>query len=1359
MASYQDFIESIRGSSEEEERRRARLRERAKSMQEARRAEEEKKGEDKNPLEQALDFVGGVAKGAFDAATSIPRKAITTIGAAIDPSEVEGKVSELNELYNSGEINQKELQEQFNEVTKDIIGHKLTVTKAGIVQADPDDKMGELGEFTKQFVGSGVDTASILPVGRGVKAAADIAGAAAQGGKQLVGQVAKQNLKEASVYGTADTLNDVIQGNEINPLTVAGNYALPAALGTTAELAGHGIQRGIRGAKGAVEEFQMQPRSIREGGYIRVPGAREEADAVASVTDLADQTVPGATRNPLEPEVTPTTALQSGVKPDETLPTDNVGVTFKSREQIMKDNKTDRGFMDKLNEQLFDANAPLRDLGKAYTAKTGKTLLPEDDPAALAQLRNGMDEAAAARLQNVVQDFDYVRKNGLSEDVKQFGVAQQVVNDRADVYGPQTVAAEAAKIDEMRARLGPEKFEQVQAATQRIIDFQDEQLQRLRDNGFISKEGYDAIKEFNPHYFTRFNLADYIDSNQRLFASTNSNNISQNLVRAVKGMGDDRQFIIEDPFEAITRAAVKTENIIQKNKVFKSAQALADTVPEMVIKLRNADDVSARMSLAGDNKELRPVRTQLDRIIKSDNRLIRRLETEINNLEKKGLNLSLKGGGQRMTAGDLTVSGLGGDVPTSRTGQVSRVADDEMTDLARQVEAALGRRNAPGASPATQARAQGIVDEGIIEGAGIEAATTGSKLGTQDTGAFVRNLIENGSRADIDRIKRQVGTRDAKMSALLDDIGFAKSEYDEVVGKMRANADEAKAHADLDVPDGYEAVTGWNNGIQERIALPQYIADAYKGKNDIQRGGLDEIMRATSAPFKAAATILSPAFLVKNSIRDTGTHWLTSKNIPVAERLLLVPYAKRWVQGFMDSITNSDFAKQVTKAGGGAAGVFNDRGNTDQIVRDVTEKITGKPVDTADGMFKKAAKIMGKYSGVVPLARGYSRIMQNTGRALEYAPRLAEARAAIEKGMSDPAAALAARNALGDLQNAGTVSRLLNNYTPFFNSILQGNKRVYDAIKEDPKKMIGMLSVGVALPAVSGYVWNRTMYPDVLNNLSEFDRENNFVIILGDNKDENGKYTDVIKIPKNDAAKVFGNNLEVALDKMAGQDSQGFAELFMKTIGYATPLQIEKEGKLSGDAILSSAPVFSNPLIRTPQEIVSNHSYFTGREIVPENKQGLTATQQIDEKTSPIDAALATATGVSPYHLKTMREGASAGLLSGKTPVEQVKNVVSGSGGTRSQSEFYKIYNEARDSKASINKYINDAIAAGDNAAAQEAAQQYNAYLIQKFTPYIEKYGDNVDDELAERLVGLKLNLSSRSMKQRRRSLQENASR
>lgn len=1362
---YKSFVEATRRTSEDEERKRKeRLQRLQASRKDAqRRQENERPVTDRigevlsgvanfgkemlaDPIAESIDIAGkGIGRAVDDfTGTTAARTAeyeksqdewqrmlTTQLEKSKDPSISQEERDKARESASSISRNMDQEYKSFQ-----------AETGQAIEETDPMKNVGALGTLASTVTPAKIGTLGARLGSKGLAATSKLGKA---------GEAVVSDVIIGGAAGASEQLRR--EGGNASAEDLAGAAGTGALFGGALSAGGQLLNKGVRQEAGALTRrgvaavddarasYNALPQAVREGGYVQVPGAAD---------DIAETVAPKQTPDTIDPAVAPTTT-PGEVNPvtglrDNTLPEDQ-GIVTKSREQIMKDNKVQRSFSERVNESLFDANAPLRAYAKAYKEKTGEVLDAADDPAALAQLRNGMDEAGAARLQTLVDDMEFIRSNKLTDAWKEYGIANQVVNDRADIYSPTIVAAEAKKLEDLQARLKPEEFQQVQAAVQKTIDFQDQQLVRLRDNGFVSQEAYDAIKEVNPNYFTRFNFAEYIDDNQRLFASTNSKNVGKNIVQAVQGKGEDAKYIIEDPAEAITRSALKTENIIQNNKVFSAIGRLSEDLPEMAIKLRDADNVQARMSLSIENNELRPVRNKLERIIKSGSRDLRRLESQINKLEKQGMNLSLKKGGERMAPGDFTVAGLGGDVPTSQAGQVVKTANDDATDLIQQLESSV-RRNPD--SP----RSTGLKQDVIAEQAGTLAETNPSMLGPSDTKAFLYNLIENGSRRDIDKLKQMVGRRDQKLNALLDDIGFTKSEYDEVATKIRDNISEGKAHADLDVPEGYEAVTGWRDGIQERIAVPSYIAQAYKGKNDAQVGAMERIMMAASKPFKAAATIFSPAFLVKNSIRDTGTHWLTSQNISKAERLAIAPYAKRWAQGFIDSLTNSEFSQKVASEGGGAAGVFSNVGDTQKIVRDLTKKVAGQEVKTADGMFREALRMTGKYTGVTPAFNAYAGTMQRMGRALEYAPRLAEARAAIEKGASDPAAALAARNALGDLQNGGTISRLLNNYTPFFNSILQGNKRIVDAARENPQNAMVMAAAGIALPAATGYLWNRTMYPDVLNQIPEWERESNFVIILGDEQDKEGNYTQVIKIPKNDAAKVFGNNLEVALDKMAGEDSQTFAELFLKTIGYAQPFQVEKDGELSLDAMVGSAPGVSNPLVRTPVELASNHSFFTGRDIVPEYLQGLDSKDQVTDKTAPIDA-LAAQVGISPQQSAVVRQGVSAGLLNGKNPVDQVKNVGVGSSGTRGQNEFYKIRDDVSNLKKKASLAINKSIEEGDYESAQAIAQEYNALRVQKFAPWVETYSDSATDEMYENFDSLRLNLSGRAIKQRRARLQK----
>lgn len=122
----------------------------------------------------------------------------------------------------------------------------------------------------------------------------------------------------------------------------------------------------------------------------------------------------------------------------------------------------------------------------------------------------------------------------------------------------------------------------------------------------------------------------------------------------------------------------------------------------------------------------------------------------------------------------------------------------------------------------------------------------------------------------------------------------------------------------------------------------------------------------------------------------------------------------------------------------------------------------------------------------------------------------------------------------------------------------------------------------------------------------------------------------------------------------------------------------------------------------------------------------------------------------------------SASLLGGKNPVDQIKNVVSGTSGTRASNEFYQLRDEVNGVKKQASNAINKAIAANDIEAAQRIAARYNEIFQEKFSPWVQTYGptlgqDESTEKMRESFQSLKLNLSTRSIKQRRKSMSEKA--
>lgn len=211
----------------------------------------------KTPLQGIGDFIGSTA----DAITDVIRKPYATADIAMHPEDAALIRNSLQEQYKTGQISPDRLKQEFDKSFGDDINHPFKVTDKGIEQTNFGDR--QMG-FTKDFVESGVNAASVLPAGKGImtgKDALELAGH--QIGQNatkeaLITQAAKNmavnQAKQATVYGTASTANDAIQGRPIDPASLAANYIAPVALGTAGETIGIAGSKILRRAPDAPVE-------------------------------------------------------------------------------------------------------------------------------------------------------------------------------------------------------------------------------------------------------------------------------------------------------------------------------------------------------------------------------------------------------------------------------------------------------------------------------------------------------------------------------------------------------------------------------------------------------------------------------------------------------------------------------------------------------------------------------------------------------------------------------------------------------------------------------------------------------------------------------------------------------------------------------------------------------------------------------------------------------------------------------------------------------------------------------------------------------------------------------------------------
>jgi hypothetical protein len=1113
------------------------------------------------------------------------------------------------------------------------------------------------------FAGTAANVALDVPgfgtAGKGVKTA----------GKEVIEQLVKEggdDAVKAVLKKTGSLADDVIE--KIAPTIARSQDAnaidgiLKAANSSVADRAASG--------KTASEllDDALKSADVPKGNQVNI-------NPVDDFVNAADQT---------PPRTTP--PVNQNIDPNAEKAYQEFGERMKTSDEI-EQMKTKKSWKDRMYEGFFNENAPLDVFNRIYKERTGKDLIASQDPAKILQQRYGIEEEMKAYIQPTADALGQLKDKSMLDAVRKVGEARQLL-DKSNLHNEDTVAMARQVIQHYDQSFSPQQKQLVEGGIKAVQDHSDRMMRMLVDSGDLTEEAYQAIKTANPNFFSKRNVVEYMLDNPNVFSTSSSNVAKENILKAVKGIESDEKYMIQDPIESLVGTTQKVLERISKSRQFDAARALQEVMPEVVVPLRNAEDVLARFDLAYDNREMRKVAGKLDRFGKTQAGLVRKLQTEINRLNKQGLNTALKQDGKTMP--QFTVDGLGGKVPTSKT--------------------------------------------------------TTNQLGPQDTSRFLKSLVE-GDNKQLSAIRRKIANRDPKLAQLVDELYGIKAEYDDVVTGIKSNSEEMKRLQDADVPDGFMAVSRQKNGVTERIALPKEIAETWAGMNQAQRDTVGRFSRYFSKPIRASVTTLSLPFqFIKNPIRDARQTAFTSKYIPVGEYVTVLPYMKRWAQGFYDAVRDTDFAQEIRKAGGGGAGIYNDYRNAQNVAKNIQRSVSGPEIHNPKDLLKEATHILGRIYGKV----------EGAGRALEYAPRLAEARAAYKKTGDITEAANAARNVTVDFSRFGKEGRVLNDYLLFLNTRMQGNKNVISGIKRDPKRAAVAAVSNIAMPMVGIYLWNKGQFGDVYDQISQDTKDNNFVLILGDEQDEQGNFTQVLKIPKNEPDKFFGNITQAIIDGIAGeQTDQSVAQKVVKTGASVLPVDVQKDGKFNLSRTVGS--LMPQP-IKVPAELAANKNFYYDSPIVSESKSRLPNEMQVKtndkgEVTTPtVDQFMASLVGGSPLKAQHLRQSVTGQLLS-KNPASQVGGAVVGADSRQVENQFYSTLQQVQKQKAGASQEINDAIEAGDYTRAREIADQYNEEALRSFVPWYKKYGKYANQDMAEQLDEITINLSSRSINQRRRSV------
>jgi hypothetical protein len=403
-------------------------------------------------------------------------------------------------------------------------------------------------------------------------------------------------------------------------------------------------------------------------------------------------------------------------------------------------------------------------------------------------------------------------------------------------------------------------------------------------------------------------------------------------------------------------------------------------------------------------------------------------------------------------------------------------------------------------------------------------------------------------------------------------------------------------------PIGFEKFSVMRKGRKEEYAAPAVVVQAMKGLTNKQTDLVTKMMSTSGAWLRAGATSLNAAFIPANTIRDFLTAHIVSE-------VGFTPID--WMRGLSMALRRGKEYDRYLESGAAFAGFFEQYKSPASAVKDLTGQLT----------LKKAV------SFVNPLE-----YISFLGERLEMVPRMATFARAERQGRTMSDAAFVSRNATVDFAKAGSTMKVANLWVPFLNARLQGTLNMAGALGHHPGRAALAVTGLIGIPTLLTYFHNTTNHPEIWNDIAQFEKDGNIIIIYGDERDEEGNPTQVIKLPKGDA-KVFANPLEGFLEHLYSTNKPTFRRMAIQWLSDISPIEFEREGKF--DPMRAGGSVLP-PLAKAGVESITNKNLYTGRDIVPMKGrlQQASPEEQYKTTTPKTVVKIAQFLGISPLKLE-----------------------------------------------------------------------------------------------------------------------------
>lgn len=517
----------------------------------------------------------------------------------------------------------------------------------------------------------------------------------------------------------------------------------------------------------------------------------------------------------------------------------------------------------------------------------------------------------------------------------------------------------------------------------------------------------------------------------------------------------------------------------------------------------------------------------------------------------------------------------------------------------------------------------------------------------------------------------------------------------------------------------------FEKGLKELYTIDPRAARQLAQTPELELKAIADWVLLPSRLLRGGATSLNAAFAVPNFIRDQISSAIISKNARATHNPIAF-----WA-GFKEAILKPTGRATLGRVPGVSGELFEPsalfkeylarNGNMTSV--DLARNLKGATRQAQENLGVRGEGLLRRYENIISASEKATRYQNFIGTYRKALKNNVNAEQAIEQ------ASRAARTNSINFSTRGELATFMKIFNPYFNASVQGSSTLLRAFGRRP--VMTSLKVGSTILApVATATYHNLSDPEraeLYARIPDYERRDNLIMVLGGNRG-------YIKVPLPPGMREFANPLRNYIEAEYLGDRQGLLETAKNLL--VDPFS--PVGTTANELISQAVPQGVRPAI----ELGMNRELYTGRDIVPENLQGLPAEEQVFDSTPQAYRDIGKLLGVSPLQVRKVVTGYGAGGLEGaiasadfargkesgkRSTVEQIIRRFYGTppSDTSNQvrSTFYETYTPLRSKKENLSKKVTEAVKQNDMTTANRLANQINDEIEREKRRLQETYG------------------------------------